>query len=217
VSTHLNDPGNPSANFDLFFNDGGIRGATQLLEDYARTVLRTCEADFTRIDALFGSGARFGASNRIQVTVDGTLGLSADGTMGQNWGFTENGETKISIAAGSSVFPPNLDRTQLDEALRAAFVAELAELFLDLRGQSTPTLYRGWSDGEAFSRVCATWLHPVGYAAIGRTLFQGTGPFFSASHWLNEKTAPRSDYVSWPAERDGLPARTVAASSTFTT
>jgi hypothetical protein len=201
----LKDPSNPSTNFHFYFDDAGIRAGDQLLADYARTVLATVEADFGRLSGLFGTGARFGSSNRIQVIIDANLGLGPGGALAQNNGFHSDGTSTIWIAAGSGVFPPYLSRGQLDEVLRMAFVAELTEVFLSLRSEYKPTLNPGYSDGEALSRVFATWFHPVGYAAAGRTVFQLSGPLFSASHWLNETQAPRSDYVHNPSEQDGLP------------
>jgi hypothetical protein len=193
---HLADPGNPTKNFDLFFNTAGIGAGDAGLGDHCRLVLASCEADFDRLAGLFGTGDRFGRGNRIRVVLDAGLGI-AGGKMGENDGFHSDGTTTIRIAASANVYPARLSSEQLAEALRAIFVAELTEIFLSLRSESKETVSAAASDGEALSRVFAAWLHPVGYYEVtGRWIYFGSPALLPASHWLSSPT--RDDSVTQP-------------------
>jgi hypothetical protein len=181
----------------------------QLMTDYALAVAATCEADFQRIAGLFGTGNSFGPSNRIEVVVDANLDFpknSPAGALAQNNGFHSDGTTMITLAGSSPLFPLTTQQGIYD-GLRAAFVSELTEIFLDLRSQSTAALNRGYSDGEALSRVLAANLHASGYyEVIGRTDAYGRNAHFPASHWLSApQRAYKLDYVTEPSTTDGDP------------
>jgi hypothetical protein len=193
-----------TTNFDFFADEGPFPAGT-IMDERARALQATCERDFSVLAGRFGTAARFGSGNRLQVLVDATLGMFSSGTLGDNAGFAEGGQTEIRIAGSAPVFA-NHSQQEIDEALRAALAAELAEVFLDLRSQSTPTLSPGYADGEALSRVVAAELHPLGYQVIGRTATQNDAvPRFPASHWLNQTNPPRRDWVSDSYHSDGDP------------
>src|SRR4051794_8331636 len=76
----------------------------QLMTDYALAVAATCEADFQRLAALFGTGDRFGPNNRIEVIVDANLDFPTGapaGALAQNNGFHSDGTTTITLAGSS--------------------------------------------------------------------------------------------------------------------
>ncbi|HYK37811.1 hypothetical protein [Alloacidobacterium sp.] len=130
-------------------------------EAFRRTaaLAATCEADLTTLETLFGVNGGFGSTNRVNVSIDSSI---APKYLGFNEGFHNDGTTKIQIV-------PFAGQPTADEAVRAIFVAEMAEVLMDFRNQITgkPTWDPGDSMGEALSRVCAAVVRPKGYIDAG--------------------------------------------------
>jgi hypothetical protein len=143
-------------------------------------------------------------SRRLERSRNRSSARCIAGALAQNNGFHSDGTTTITLAGSSPLFPRTTQQG-VYEGLRAAFVSELTEIFLSLRGETMPTLNPGWSDGEALSRLLAASLHPSGYYdVIGRTDRGDRYQHFPASHWLSSPQRPL-DYVTEPAETDGDP------------
>jgi hypothetical protein len=196
-----------TTNLDFSAKSAGILGDTELMMPFIEALAEGCERDFQLLASRFGAVDRFGPANRIQVVLDASTAFGGN-WLGQNDGFKTDGTSEIDLA-GSSPLYTSLTFDDVVDLLAALFVAELAEILLDLRQQSQPTLGRGNSDGEAYSRVAAQELHPRGYAQIARDrpggdLSQkGIRP---TSAWLNRPNpVAREDWITQPEHSDADP------------
>ena len=104
----------------------------------AQQLRSTCESDFGYLRFQMGvPSSAFGPANRITLTVKQLL----TGYGGQNNGFHPGNGSEIDVAPASDVS---------DDAVRAAFVAELVEV---LNSQRRNAGTGGWSPARAWRSV----------------------------------------------------------------
>lgn len=151
----------------------------------AQALLSSCEADFAQLRGWFTSTGGFGPSNRITVFV------TSYGGGGINFRYQTDGTTKVIVDA----FDGSPDKELADDATRAVFVAEVAEVLMGHQNfaTGTTTWHPGWSDGEGLSRVSAELLY-------NDACYQLLGGEPWANTWFQSTT--RSDFVTVPAQTD---------------
>src|SRR3954447_19014574 len=161
-----------TTNFTITYDDafGDARHRAEALQ-------RTCEKDFSRLASWFGVSAGFGPSNRATLQVE-TQSLA------NNNGYRANGTIRCSLHH----FDGAVDAARADDAVRALFVAEFAEVLMSYRNQTVaPTWNPAGSDGEGLSRVCAAVFYPDAYYDPAFL----AGPFVNP--WLT--SSGRTDWV----------------------
>jgi hypothetical protein len=170
-------------NITIFFNDvsdGIFR---------AQALAKTCEHDITRLEQFFRvpfqRNGLNGGGTRIYIISPPTGGASNVG-----WGGLL-GTSDMDINGDYAPSKPNIQTPIIrEELVRMLFVAELAEIFMDI----VPGWWdRGASHGEALSIILATELHPQGY-------YGGIGDAPRVNAWL--KSNPRQDWVSSNEDTD---------------
>src|SRR4051812_2846925 len=161
-----------TTNFTITYDDafGDARHRAEALQ-------RTCEKDFSRLASWFGVSAGFGPSNRATLQVE-TQSLA------NNNGYRANGTIRCSLHH----FDGAVDSARADDAVRALFVAEFAEVLMSYRNQTgAPAWNPAGSDGEGLSRVCAAVFYPDAYYDPAFL----AGPFVNP--WLT--SSGRTDWV----------------------
>lgn len=152
-----------TTNFAVFY-DHDAAGA----EQRAQVLASTCERDFTRLSQAMGAPSTpYGPSNRITIRA---MNLSNPDAGAENGGFATAGQTRISVA-----IRPGVE----DDAIRAAFVAELTEVFNDQMHRSNSAT--GWPKGTSFSEgislAMTRQLYPDAYR-------RGIAPTPRVDSWL---------------------------------
>lgn len=170
-----------TTNFGVSF-DHDVAGA----EQRAQVLASTCERDFTRLSQAMGAPvAPYGPSNRI--AVQATL-LPHPDAGAENSGFAAGGRTLIKVAVR-----PGIE----DDGIRAAFVAELTEVFNDQMHKSSPTT--AWpvntSFSEGISLAMTRQLYPDAYR-------RDLAPSPRVNSWLS---GPREDKVGAALRPRGNP------------
>ena len=117
--------------------------------------------------------------------------------LASNTGFDFHGNTEIFIKSFTGA-------ADADSVVRAAFVAEMSEVFMDYRNQSTkvPTWIHGNSMGEALSAVCAALLHPDDYytATVNGPSLTKINDWLNASprpNWITKNDPKDTNFVSF--------------------
>ncbi len=140
-------------NFTIFYNDvpdGVFR---------AQAIAASCEQDLSRLAQIF----------RVPLHVDGLnpqgfrvyiISPPSGGASNRGWlGITTSSE--MDINGDFAPMTPTIQTPTIREELaRFLFVAELAEIFMDVAPGGWD---RGASHGEALSHILGTELHPMGY------------------------------------------------------
>ena len=165
-----------STHFTYKYEDT-LNGAQQR----AAALQGSCEADLATLETLFGESGGFDGGNAVTVEVNSLAGL------GQNNGYKTGGATKITVVPWSTVTPA----ATADAGARLEFVAEMAEVLMDLRNQrkGSTSWNPGGSNGEGLSQVCAARLYQAAY--YDAQLQHGPD---RVTRWLNDSTRP--DWVT---------------------
>ena len=159
-------------NFVIVYQVGHRNGKRR-----AQALADACERDFAELKSWFKVTKGFGPSNRVTLLVD-------TASYARNWGYRSDGTTKVVI----DTFDNTSDQGQADDAVCSLFVAEIVEVLMDYRNQTSgvPSWNPGGSDGEGLSRFCAGLFHPLGYYNVLG------GPYVNA--WLS--SSARKDWIS---------------------
>jgi hypothetical protein len=127
-------------------------------------VVAIAERDFATLAGWFGIPS-YASFRRVDVRIN------------LNDGGGSNGGYQPDLGINISGISRQTDPMVADEIVREIFVAELAEIMMDYRGQTVAgsgPWHAGDSTGEGLSRVMGAELHPVGYYG---------GGFASLSAW----------------------------------
>jgi hypothetical protein len=149
----------------------------------ARAIGDSCENDLSVLEEWFD---RDYDRSPYGIWVHVAPGVHLGGASNTGYSSQESSKIRIFGTFAPPGAPPN--PTLRDELARMVFVAELAEILMDLTG---PLWNRRDSMGEGLSILAAQTLHPNGYYATG------SGPRIGS--WL---TGSRPDWISATEETD---------------